>query len=740
MTGTPYLRHRQSNSGKLYRDDDWTCWRLVLMAASLLFAALISSAPAAAAGWPIKSFEVVPVNGPDPSAWSKQKLADFFLPFVSDKGIAGSLKYVPDTPKKKDQLKDLVAEIENTLARSAAILEVSGFRAPAIEPVVTGKEGKPAYRVFLVKGLKKAAGQYHADPCDRLFGRERVILLDLDDVQSNLSLTPHGTQTVAHELFHAVQYNSPFFQGCGTGRVGSWITEGTAKAVGWIVAGQLRPGTVGGILKEPTSFEEGARAEIWGLRNYRQRHPVPYDPALDVPPHIAYATNSFWTYLAEYYAMSGRPSTPGMNPHNLKYLAQMLESPPAPRDCNHPKAKCQGEMAWLDTQLRSIFGRPLRNIYAKFGQAYALYGEWRPKSVAKFDLDWLKRAFAPGGCKIVPLGPGAENLQVELDIARFEPQSMLCWELQPMGFKKTKIPVATTVEMRSGAQRPTLLQLTSVIADGSRRMKKARLESAPGDRQRVRWEYDIKILKSGKNAQGTLFLLTNVADAAEFTAAYEGKNNTGLTLTFTALQEYASMGASSVDGAKLADAINTPLPIEMIKYGARVYHGQKEKMNGTFVGKGYSEGIVNPCVLNIFGWAKRSPGKHFAEGIQIHLQTSGPITPDSYPIVDTGEFKGSYKDRMPVGQTVASAGLYDMPENQNDLKFINGWLKIVSVSAGLIRGHISGIAVHREYSTETGKKEVTETRSLGARFSIRARGALGFGRRERAYPCLRTEK
>ena len=224
-------------------------------------------------------------------------------------------------------------------------------------------------------------------------------------------------------------------------------------------------------------------------------------------------------------------------------------------------------------------------------------------------------------------------------------------------------------------------------------------------------------------------VIANVAHRA--TLSLETKTD----LLVQVSDEYASM-AVDMNGSGLAETI-TAFPIELEKYNAQVQIGQVGKLDDSYVGKGYSEGIVNPCVLRINGYAARRPDYFSPVGVMINLQTSGPITPGKYPIVDPPP-GNDYSKKMPAGEVVAGAGVSDLPDGQNDMQFISGYLTIKSVSEALIQGNIWGLGVHKEFSTETGRDEVVEQRMLAARFSILAEGSIG-KYSDKPYACLKSK-
>ena len=76
-----------------------------------------------------------------------------------------------------------------------------------------------------------------------------------------------------------------------------------------------------------------------------------------------------------------------------------------------------------------------------------------------------------------------------------------------------------------------------------------------------------------------------------------------------------------------------------------------------------------------------------------------------------------------------------MPDGKNELQWETGTLTIDVINRHFVSGRIEGVAHHREYSEATKKKEITETRTLAAKFGLRVRGVLG-KYRDMGYVCI----
>ena len=85
----------------------------------------------------------------------------------------------------------------------------------------------------------------------------------MNNVLRHGRLTDRGAVTVAHELFHAVQWGAPFFSCQSPGVVGDWIAEGTAEALGWDLVRMVW-----------SPDPDPAGDDLWGNRIYRMPLPV----------------------------------------------------------------------------------------------------------------------------------------------------------------------------------------------------------------------------------------------------------------------------------------------------------------------------------------------------------------------------------------------------------------------------------------------------------------------------------
>lgn len=482
-------------------------------------------------------------------------------------------------------------EIETFLHDSAEILERWGFPPPLLR---APWQTQGAYRVFIVETLGDSAGEYHARSsrtplCDQLV--DPFIFVAADDLLSNGLLTDRGRSTVAHELFHAVQYSMPFFDTpCEAGAPGDWITEGTARAVGWDLVRLLR------------SLEQYGELEPWGGRDYSAPLPVPLrhdrlseDQAALTPS--PYPTASFWRYLAESYAAGGLLSTPpgpaATTPFDYGFLARMFASAPPARDCYTPQAECLSELRWLDRQIKETLGAPLHDLYTRFVGTAVLYADERVNGRAvgaTSSKDWREKLFDYGclplprcaldadnsgasysrtGCRLTP-----ELTEVE-ESAFIFPTAANCFMVSLGDFGHD---VNLVVRARGTEEygRWTVSDLSAIVArpDGAANMElvsepqrvQPRTDSATGD-PAVEWWFGLP------ENDVSYLLLTNVADDPADTQPLS------VTLSFRALHEYVSMGVSDeraesegvVEGPTAAD-IARPIDLDMVEGNLTVFY------------------------------------------------------------------------------------------------------------------------------------------------------------------------
>lgn len=704
MTEQLFLATRATSTDGELRLRDLLCAGKTTVAASAFMAMVALGSPALASGqqgqpWSIKEFEVLAVEpmrnwgpfshyGPD-----KNRMASDLTDLLIALARVSPVDFEALGARTIELDPTIKARMEAHLSKTADLLESWGFPQPRLDPVVETDGGRSAYRIFVLAGLSdETAGEYHGPLCsESVFGLERKTetIIQIDGRRlGNYRVGALGTSaltTLSHELFHAVQYATPFYEGTACeGKVGGWITEGTADAIGWDAVR-----IIGGV-------DVANNPDSWGARTYSRPLPVPaaYGGQANIK-NRRYMTASFWRYLAEFEAL-GQP--PGAAPGTVDYrsLSSFLSGKPTGRDCVGADDLCNAELAYLDQWLSGHYGgAQLRDIYAKFVGAYSLYGAYRLDAMygntADRIVSWQGYGFNRS-CGLIELKnqPGELHKQ---EVVAIDDVAAECWNIEPQGFQD---PVLVEV-VASGPSPTLLLQLTAAVATsgdasvtgpggdglGSVNVKtmKARLLGDPQRGFRTRWVFEID------NGKETPFLLANVADEAEKTHAMQR-----VSVTFTALEEYVKMkvsggesegsgdGAGDDDGPTPAD-IAQPTPIDF-----DVAEGQFPVF--------YDEGV---CLI----WLQLRSKQEDALWIMGNL--SPPITPGSYPIV-----------KRNVKQTLDEVGsdLYSPRYNVGGYHLYgqSGFLEIESVSHLMIVGRVQtllglgdfGAEVHAEFALRPG--------------------------------------
>ncbi|HAJ91487.1 MAG TPA: hypothetical protein DCO71_02500, partial [Gammaproteobacteria bacterium] len=686
---------------------------------------LLASSRVMAEPWPIKHFEVVNVEpgGQGSTGGTAGEILGAIGRAARELGIdpdaTGGLKTITLLPKTK-------TDIETVLRLAATQMEHWGFTPPALEPVVvTMPDGIKRYRVYLA--AKGASGRYHRNPCDTLFRDERVIALDAEKVLDNGSLGIKGIYVLLHELFHAVQYGSPFFNHCDDNPVGSWITEGQADAVSWAITRQLRESAYKNLLEDITPNNHKNRASVWGLRNYSNRLPVPEDIK------ESYRTSSLWRFLSEVNASGVDVATmPGIHSFDFSYLSRLLQTGLSERDCSTSGAPCAAEVQWLDSGLRSQFGKPLRELYTRFMQAYSLYGDGRLIGSTVPDEKWLDGSFTYmdgarkyKGCKTVSLSPTPDSLQQTMVIPRFKELSTQCWEVDLEGFDESHLSIAITTKLPAAAPpQPRLEQLTAALVDNSRTMDRAKVEpAAPDEPRRATWVYRFE------NNKKTEFLLTNVAKDAEATRALPN-----LEVTFTVLREYASMSASESGSGPSPANIDTPLPIEFDSLHGYVYPYSYRRIDDQYVGIDNMQGLTEPCFIKL-GLLRNTEN---GDQIAFQMNHEGPITAGDYVFAANNkkhpdEVHGGFVGGFSIGAGNPLSG-----GRQQDFYIDSGNVTIDSVSGGLVRGHMEANGVRR--NPYSGPKAFEKwghlNLTIDMKFSILMKNPAGKPYSNTPYACL----
>ncbi|GEM_PF-1449085 len=653
------------------------CRGLVL---ALSIAILVGAAPTEVAGqnegWPMKEFEVInvaPLNIPRFDGTPLERLlirASRLLPFDAE---AAGLRTVPSD----GDLARALRVMETRLNETATQLEAWRLPPPLLEPVVT-RNGTSVFRTYLVDAIPEesdAVGKYDRPVCDDDYGwprPETIITLSADlalrrterpgadgGTVNVVTITDWGLDALSHELFHAVQFATSFYEDAKCGNlVGAWITEGTARAVGMDIARALG----NGLPSEPPEA-------LWGRRNYSEPLAIPAVEN-DQP---AYNTSSFWRYLAELYA-GGRPG-PAPAPVDYGYLADFLSTRPSGRDCVKEGDPCDTEVARLDGWLKSAYGsNGLREYLPRFLAAYVHYGAARGKgeTAESRNKAWRDASFEDG-CMSVELSPASMEMNgvvfgglFHVDTVSVKNTAARCWSVEPTDFESGLIGVEA--EVRSASDR-VLSQIVAVRAP--RQEDEVSVQEAIVEVNQVTGEPRARFMFPFRNGEKTPFLLVNVARDAQTTTDIED-----MPVRFTALESYAviTSGASS-SGPSGAD-VDRPLEV-------RFDEGLQGVVSDAATGGRYDPALSKPCMLRV-------PGLSNAGGDQLWfgMDHEGPIGPGVYPVADHRRIGVS--DPLPAGKVdaVFRLGFLNQPPAEQLQEFVGtaGTLTVEAVSGRLVTG------------------------------------------------------
>lgn len=418
---------------KVSPSQDWVGFRRGLETTFVLVTLLVAASAAHAAegvrqSWPVKEFEVVSAR-----PWQSWQPVERWLNLLREQ--AG--QELDETMRGDEILNlQLKEDMEAYLSRAAHQLEAWGFPPPKLEPVVTRPDGRRAFRVFYTdpQADEQWAGKYipdnsrHVSPIEVQGTRTVMYLSGMRGALSQASgssgarLTDDGKATLGHELFHAVQFAMPFFA-TGSASKGDWITEGTARAVGYdllqVIEGRAR---------------STSAARRWGQRRYTDPLPRYRQSGQSIAPSDTYNTSSFWRYLAELHARprQGKPG-PAAQAVDHGYLAGLFNR-------RLEGSGMADELRWLDEGLRleqRIGAKGLNRIYPDFVSTYAAYGEHRARGQQK----WRSLSF--GSCTYFRISPDKLEHGTLLTL---EPVSARCIEVDARAFPE---PVTFTVQVQA---------------------------------------------------------------------------------------------------------------------------------------------------------------------------------------------------------------------------------------------------------------------------------------------------
>lgn len=354
----------------------------------------------------------------------------------------------------------LVRDIENFLYAVARRLENMDFADPVaagvLNSLVTLPGGEKAIRVYLYSdpGASSLASYRNPPPCNPP-GTRSIIKINTATFGFLQKISDQDYSTLAHELFHSVQYASPNFktEPC---RRGKWIREGSADAIGFHMGRVLRNA------QNLESVRRGLMIKEFGVRryNYPLNHP---NTKLSGGEVDDYATSSFWRHVAEmaYMHNEHQKPHPGSRPveEDYGYLARFLNQPYA------YGANPDGEIAWLNEMLKADehVRAGLNDVYAQFVSTFAdiintRIGVTDILSAGERQEKWLGRVY--GACDSVKL-PAPPNAKGTVTV-QLRPNSARCLAVSQSG------PARSALTIQASHPDVTLLeQLRIAPIDGT---------------------------------------------------------------------------------------------------------------------------------------------------------------------------------------------------------------------------------------------------------------------------------
>lgn len=331
------------------------------------------------------------------AAWTIQQFQVFAgAPYQRADGVVEVMGY--DWAEAEDWFPGFdKGEVERAFNAAAAWYSSKGFPEPVLEPIVQTGNG-PAYRVYvcteawwaslqasefmqelqsLVTGPQaqishwsscgRSLGDGHSvwaaysGRCAVANGARPLFFINADGPAFKKGkLTAEGYQTVAHELFHAIQANTVMGKSPKPCSLGKWIGEGQADAVSMDLLDEKWPG-----VSQPDT--NGWISKKHGIRPY-------YDTIARDPS--GYPVSSFWRFLADLnggydYLLTDRDGTPGVFDFEI-----------------HEAGKWQSETSWLDAGLYTKFNKRLNELLGLFMNDYSMRVPPLSWTSGDADKDW----------------------------------------------------------------------------------------------------------------------------------------------------------------------------------------------------------------------------------------------------------------------------------------------------------------------------------------------------------------
>ena len=307
--------------------------------------------PAALAQWQITEFELFQGEPSKEANWLE---------------VEREYTVVPLTQSLKDDTELFLQEVASKLSKlQFADPVANGY----LDSVVTRDDGTRAIRVYLYDppfSNTPYAWYSSGIPCTESENPRRIMNINSSWYAKGGSISDMNYQTLAHELFHAVQYSSEYMERfhCSGPR---WLNEGTADAIGIYLAKELRDAK----FKDEYTPGNNQILKVVGARKYSTPLHLP-----DSSTSHDYMTSSFWRYLAEesYASMHGEDLVGAAKTgEDYQYLANFFNKP---FDIHRGPV---AQLNWLDRRMKGethIRGN-LAHLFPRFASRYADYMDAR---------------------------------------------------------------------------------------------------------------------------------------------------------------------------------------------------------------------------------------------------------------------------------------------------------------------------------------------------------------------------
>jgi hypothetical protein len=299
---------------------------------------------------------------------------------------------IDDTMSNSQAAESVRATVEDEAESVAVYFDAVGFQPPRLFPRHDGPDCDPpkntTYEIWIVKSLAKLVGPgtiaaYGQDLCNRLdlWKDSGNILIAFDAMKG----TPpaHIHHSIAHELNHAIQFNSAFLNRPGRCTASLWLREALANGAGLLSA-----------------HESGNSMINIGplIERYSRSYAVAFRPTGSAAAlkALGYDTGAFFYWAGLRYG--------------AEYLSSLYQRAVVEHDVENDT---KPEIEWIDHGMTAA-KQVQTGLEFLFPQFVADYGSWREDFFKSSNItsqnDWMEWVFAVPG----RVGPQCETLHLSL--------------------------------------------------------------------------------------------------------------------------------------------------------------------------------------------------------------------------------------------------------------------------------------------------------------------------------------